>query len=281
MSQTDNIQNNSEEAEKPHCMVLRTEGLVKRYGKRTVVNDVSINVRQGEIVGLLGPNGAGKTTSFYMTTGLIVPNAGHIYLDDKDITDYPVYKRARNGIGYLPQEASVFRKLSVEDNIMAVLEMTTLTRAEQLKKLEELIGDFNLGKVRKNMGDQLSGGERRRTEIARCLAINPKFIMLDEPFAGVDPIAVEEIQHVVWRLKYRNIGILITDHNVQETLTITDRAYLLFEGRILFQGKPEELAENQVVKEKYLGSTFVLRKKDFQLIDEQKRKRDMERELKD
>ena len=281
MSQTDNIQHNSEEAEKPHCMVLRTEGLVKRYGKRTVVNDVSINVRQGEIVGLLGPNGAGKTTSFYMTTGLIVPNAGHIYLDDKDITDYPVYKRARNGIGYLPQEASVFRKLSVEDNIMAVLEMTTLTRAEQLQKLEELIGDFNLGKVRKNMGDQLSGGERRRTEIARCLAINPKFIMLDEPFAGVDPIAVEEIQHVVWRLKYRNIGILITDHNVQETLTITDRAYLLFEGRILFQGKPEELAENQVVKEKYLGSTFVLRKKDFQLIDEQKRKRDMERELKD
>lgn len=267
--------------EAPHCMVLRTEGLVKRYGKRTVVNDVSINVRQGEIVGLLGPNGAGKTTSFYMTTGLIVPNAGHIYLDDKDITDFPVYKRARNGIGYLPQEASVFRKLSVEDNIMAVLEMTKLTRQQQLDKLEELIADFNLGKVRKNLGDQLSGGERRRTEIARCLAIDPKFIMLDEPFAGVDPIAVEEIQHVVWRLKYRNIGILITDHNVQETLTITDRAYLLFEGRILFQGKPEELAENEVVREKYLGSTFVLRKKDFQLIDEQKRKRDQERELQD
>ena len=266
---------------KPHCMVLRTEGLVKRYGKRTVVNDVSINVRQGEIVGLLGPNGAGKTTSFYMTTGLIVPNDGHIYLDDKDITSFPVYKRARSGIGYLPQEASVFRKLSVEDNIMAVLEMTTLTRKQQLDKLEELIADFNLGKVRKNLGDQLSGGERRRTEIARCLAIDPKFIMLDEPFAGVDPIAVEEIQHVVWRLKYRNIGILITDHNVQETLTITDRAYLLFEGRILFQGKPEELAENEVVREKYLGSTFVLRKKDFQLIDEQKRKRDQDRELND
>ena len=267
--------------DRAHCMVLRTEGLVKCYGKRTVVNDVSINVRQGEIVGLLGPNGAGKTTSFYMTTGLIVPNGGHIYLDDKDITDFPVYKRARSGIGYLPQEASVFRKLSVEDNIMAVLEMTTLTRKQQLDKLEELIADFNLGKVRKNLGDQLSGGERRRTEIARCLAIDPKFIMLDEPFAGVDPIAVEEIQHVVWRLKYRNIGILITDHNVQETLTITDRAYLLFEGRILFQGKPEELAENEVVREKYLGSTFVLRKKDFQLIDEQKRKRDQDRELND
>ena len=266
---------------KPHCMVLRTEGLVKRYGKRTVVNDVSINVRQGEIVGLLGPNGAGKTTSFYMTTGLIVPNDGHIYLDDKDITSFPVYKRARSGIGYLPQEASVFRKLSVEDNIMSVLEMTKLTRKQQLEKLEELIADFNLGKVRKNLGDQLSGGERRRTEIARCLAIDPKFIMLDEPFAGVDPIAVEEIQHVVWRLKYRNIGILITDHNVQETLTITDRAYLLFEGRILFQGKPEELAENEVVREKYLGSTFVLRKKDFQLIDEQKRKREQDRELND
>lgn len=265
--------------EKPHCMVLRTEGLVKRYGKRTVVNDVSINVKQGEIVGLLGPNGAGKTTSFYMTTGLIVPNDGHIYLDDKDITDYPVYKRARAGIGYLPQEASVFRKLSVEDNIMAVLEMTPLTYQQQLEKLEALIADFNLGKVRKNMGDQLSGGERRRTEIARCLAIDPKFIMLDEPFAGVDPIAVEEIQHVVWRLKYRNIGILITDHNVQETLTITDRAYLLFEGRILFQGKPEELAQNRIVREKYLGSQFELKMKDFQLVDEQKRKRDREREL--
>ena len=287
MSETDNIKMQGQPAtepmaeDKPHCMVLRTEGLVKRYGKRTVVNDVSINVRQGEIVGLLGPNGAGKTTAFYMTTGLIVPNAGHIYLDDKDITDFPVYKRARHGIGYLPQEASVFRKLSVEDNIMAVLEMTKLSRKEQLEKLESLIADFNLGKVRKNKGDQLSGGERRRTEIARCLAIDPKFIMLDEPFAGVDPIAVEEIQHVVWRLKYRNIGILITDHNVQETLTITDRAYLLFEGRILFQGAPEELAENRIVREKYLGSTFELRKKDFQVVDESKRKRDMERALHD
>lgn len=244
--------------EKPHCMVLRTEGLVKRYGKRTVVNDVSINVKQGEIVGLLGPNGAGKTTSFYMTTGLIVPNDGHIYLDDKDITDYPVYKRARAGIGYLPQEASVFRKLSVEDNIMAVLEMTKLTHHEQLEKLEALIADFNLGKVRKNMGDQLSGGERRRTEIARCLAIDPKFIMLDEPFAGVDPIAVEEIQHVVWRLKYRNIGILITDHNVRDTLAIIDRGYLLFEGKILFSGKPEELASNPVVRKNYLTDNFQL-----------------------
>ena len=214
-------------------MMLRTEGLVKRYGKRTVVNDVSINVRQGEIVGLLGPNGAGKTTSFYMTTGLIIPNAGHIYLDDQEITKYPVYKRARAGVGYLPQEASVFRKLSVEDNIMAVLEMTGRPREYQLQKLESLIKELRLEKVRKNLGDRLSGGERRRTEIARCLAIDPKFIMLDEPFAGVDPIAVEDIQHIVWQLKYRNIGILITDHNVHETLSITDRAYLLFEGRIL------------------------------------------------
>jgi lipopolysaccharide export system ATP-binding protein len=257
-------------------MVLRTEGLVKRYGKRTVVNNVSINVRQGEIVGLLGPNGAGKTTSFYMTTGLIVPNAGHIYLDDKDITGYPVYKRARAGVGYLPQEASVFRKMSVEDNIMSVLEMTGKPHQYQLDKLESLINEFRLNKVRKNKGDQLSGGERRRTEIARCLAIEPKFIMLDEPFAGVDPIAVEDIQHIVWRLKYRNIGILITDHNVQETLTITDRAYLLFEGKILFQGKPEELAANKVVREKYLSNSFVLRKKDFQLIDEEKRAKEAE-----
>ncbi len=257
-------------------MVLRTEGLVKRYGKRTVVNDVSISVRQGEIVGLLGPNGAGKTTSFYMTTGLIVPNAGHIYLDDKEITDYPVYKRARAGIGYLPQEASVFRKMSVEDNIMSVLEMTKQTNQYRLQKLESLIREFRLEKVRKNKGDQLSGGERRRTEIARCLAIDPKFIMLDEPFAGVDPIAVEDIQHIVWQLKYRNIGILITDHNVQETLTITDRAYLLFEGKILFQGNPEELAENKIVREKYLSNSFVLRKKDFQLIDEEKKAREAE-----
>ena len=255
-------------------MMLRTEGLVKRYGKRTVVNDVSINVKQGEIVGLLGPNGAGKTTSFYMTTGLIVPNAGHIYLNEKDITNYPVYKRARAGIGYLPQEASVFRKMSVEDNILSVLEMTTLTRSQQREKLESLIGEFRLGKVRKNKGDQLSGGERRRTEIARCLAIDPKFIMLDEPFAGVDPIAVEDIQHIVWQLKYRNIGILITDHNVQETLTITDRAYLLFEGRILFQGSPEELAANKIVREKYLSNSFVLRKKDFQTLDEERRARE-------
>lgn len=246
-------------------MTLRAEGLVKRYGKRTVVNDVSINVRQGEIVGLLGPNGAGKTTSFYMTTGLIVPNGGHIYLDDLDITDYPVYKRARAGIGYLAQENSVFRKMSVEDNIMSVLEMTGLSHDEQINKLESLIKEFRLQKVRKNKGDQLSGGERRRTEIARCLAINPKFIMLDEPFAGVDPIAVGDIQKIVWELKYRNIGILITDHNVHETLSITDRAYLLFEGRILFQGNPEQLAANPIVREKYLGTDFVLRKKDFQM----------------
>lgn len=257
-------------------LVLRTEGLVKRYGKRTVVNDVSINVRQGEIVGLLGPNGAGKTTSFYMTTGLIVPNDGHIFLGDSDITDFPVYKRARAGIGYLPQEASVFRKMSVEDNIMSVLEMTPLSHKERVDKLESLISEFRLGKVRRNKGDQLSGGERRRTEIARCLAIDPKFIMLDEPFAGVDPIAVEDIQHIVWRLKYRNIGILITDHNVEDTLCITDRAYLLFEGRILFHGSPEELAANQVVREKYLTNSFVLREKDFQMIDEQRKAREKE-----
>ena len=246
-------------------IVLRAEGLVKRYGKRTVVNDVNFDVRQGEIVGLLGPNGAGKTTSFYMTTGLIVPNDGHIYLGDQEVTDFPVYKRARAGIGYLAQEASVFRKMSVEDNILSVLEMTGKPRKYQEQKLEELIKEFRLGKVRKNLGDQLSGGERRRTEIARCLAIEPKFIMLDEPFAGVDPIAVEDIQHIVWRLKYRNIGILITD-----------RAYLLFEGRILFKGKPEELAENPIVKEKYLGSNFVLQKKDFQLLDEEKRRKEAE-----
>lgn len=241
-------------------MVLRTEDLVKTYGKRTVANGVSIEVKQGEIVGLLGPNGAGKTTSFYMTTGLVVPNDGHVYLNDQEITDYPVYKRARAGIGYLPQEASVFRKMSVEDNIMSVLEMTKLSHAQQLDKLESLLQEFRLNKVRKNKGDQLSGGERRRTEIARCLAIDPKFIMLDEPFAGVDPIAVEDIQHIVWRLKYRNIGILITDHNVQETLSITDRAYLLFEGRILFHGTPEELAENPIVRKNYLSDNFVYRK---------------------
>ena len=239
---------------------LHTQGLVKRYGRRTVADHVSFNVKQGEIVGLLGPNGAGKTTSFYMTTGLIIPNEGHVYIDDKEITDFPVYKRARVGIGYLPQEASVFRKMSVEDNIMSVLEMTKLTHQQQLEKLESLIAEFRLQKVRKNMGDRLSGGERRRTEIARCLAIDPKFIMLDEPFAGVDPIAVEDIQHIVWRLKYRNIGILITDHNVQETLSITDRAYLLFEGRILFQGLPEELSENKIVRKNYLSDNFVYRK---------------------
>ncbi len=257
--------------EKPQHMELRTEGLVKRYGKRTVVNGVSFNVRQGEIVGLLGPNGAGKTTSFYMTTGLIVPNEGHVFINDKEITSYPVYKRARAGIGYLPQEASVFRKMSVEDNIMSVLEMTKLTHQQRLDKLESLIAEFRLNKVRKNKGDRLSGGERRRTEIARCLAIDPKFIMLDEPFAGVDPIAVEDIQHIVWRLKFRNIGILITDHNVHETLNITDRAYLLFEGKILFHGTPEVLAANKIVKEKYLGTDFKLEQKDFQKLDERKR----------
>ncbi len=247
-------------AAQPRKMVLRTEGLVKRYGKRTVANGVTINVKQGEIVGLLGPNGAGKTTSFYMTTGLIVPNEGHVYLNDEDITGYPVYKRARAGIGYLPQEASVFRKMSVEDNIMSVLEMTNLPHEKQIEQLENLIREFRLTKVRKNKGDQLSGGERRRTEIARCLAISPKFIMLDEPFAGVDPIAVEDIQHIVWRLKYRNIGILITDHNVQETLSITDRAYLLFEGRILFHGTSEELSANPVVRKNYLSENFVYRR---------------------
>lgn len=249
----------------PKRMVLRAEELVKKYGKRTVVNHVSFDVKQGEIVGLLGPNGAGKTTSFYMTTGLVVPNEGHIFLDDLDITKYPVYKRAKNGIGYLAQEASVFRKMSVEDNISSVLELTDTTKEYQRDKLESLIAEFRLQKVRKNLGDQLSGGERRRTEIARCLAINPKFIMLDEPFAGVDPIAVEDIQHIVWKLKDKNIGILITDHNALETLRLTDRAYLLFEGRILFQGTPDELANNQVVREKYLGTNFVLRRKEFQM----------------
>ena len=223
-------------------MVLRTENLVKKYGKRTVVSEVSFNVRQGEIVGLLGPNGAGKTTSFYMTTGLVVPNGGKIFLNDEEITKYPVYKRAHSGIAYLAQEASVFRKMTVEENIASILEMTGKPKSYQREKLESLISEFRLQKVRKNLGDRLSGGERRRTEIARCLAIDPKFIMLDEPFAGVDPIAVEDIQRIVWKLKYRNIGILITDHNVEETLCITDRAYLLFEGKILFEGTPEQLA---------------------------------------
>jgi len=244
-------------------MVLRTENLVKKYGRRTVVNHVSIDVKQGEIVGLLGPNGAGKTTTFYMTTGLITPNEGQIYLNDLNITKYPVYKRARCGIGYLAQEASVFRKLSVEDNIRAVLQMSSSDKVYQAEKLESLISEFRLQKVRKNLGDQLSGGERRRTEIARCLAINPKFIMLDEPFAGVDPIAVEDIQYIVYKLKEKNIGILITDHNAQETLRITDRAYLLFEGRILFQGTSEDLADNPTVREKYLGRDFVFIRKSF------------------
>ncbi|MCD8288200.1 MAG: LPS export ABC transporter ATP-binding protein [Porphyromonadaceae bacterium] len=244
-------------------MVLRTEGLVKKYGQRTVANHVSINVRQGEIVGLLGPNGAGKTTTFYMTTGLITPNEGRIFLNDLDITSFPVYRRAQYGIGYLAQEASVFRKLSVEDNLIAVLQMTGKDKEYQKEKLESLIAEFRLEKVRKNLGDRLSGGERRRTEIARCLAIDPKFIMLDEPFAGVDPIAVEDIQYIVYKLKEKNIGILITDHNAPETLSITDRAYLLFEGKILFQGTSEELASNPVVREKYLGRNFIFRRKQF------------------
>lgn len=237
--------------------MLRTDDLVKIYGKRTVVDHVSINVTKGEIVGLLGPNGAGKTTTFYMATGLIRPNAGRIFLNDTDITSYPVYRRAQCGIAYLPQDASVFRSLSVEDNIRAVLEMTGKPKEYQKAKLESLIDEFNLQKVRHNLGSRLSGGERRRTEIARCLAIDPKFIMLDEPFAGVDPIAVEDIQSVVVKLKEKNIGILITDHNPHATLSITDRAYLLFEGRILYQGTSRQLAENPVVREKYLGRDFV------------------------
>ena len=248
-------------------MNLRTEDLVKKYKSRTVVNHVSINVSQGEIVGLLGPNGAGKTTTFYMTVGLVVPNNGRIYLDDEDITREPIYKRAHRGISYLAQEESVFRKMSVEDNILSVLEMTKLTKEQQHEKLESLISEFGLEKVRTNPGDRLSGGERRRTEIARCLAIDPKFIMLDEPFAGVDPIAVQDIQSIVARLKRLNIGVLITDHNVNETLSITDRAYLLFEGKILFQGTAEELAANEIVREKYLGTDFELRRRTFAGID--------------
>ena len=252
------LDNNSQEKS-----ALRSEGLVKIYGKRTVVNDVSFNVSQGEIVGLLGPNGAGKTTSFYMTTGLVVPNAGHVYINDTEITSMAVYEHARHGVGYLPQEASVFRKMTVEDNILSVLQMTGKPKEYQMEKLESLIREFSLQKVRKNYGDRLSGGERRRTEIARCLAIEPKFIMLDEPFAGVDPIAVEDIQYIVYKLKEKNIGILITDHNAPETLSITDRAYLLFEGKILFQGTSEELAENPIVREKYLGRNFIFRRKKF------------------
>ncbi|MFN5704914.1 MAG: LPS export ABC transporter ATP-binding protein [bacterium] len=242
---------------------LRAEHLIKTYKKRTVVNDVSFHVKQGEIVGLLGPNGAGKTTSFYMIVGLIKPNQGKIFLNDEEITNEPMYKRAQKGIGYLAQEASVFRKLTVEENILAILQMTSLTKSEQKDKLEELIDEFSLHKVRTNRGDLLSGGERRRTEIARALAANPNFILLDEPFAGVDPIAVEEIQSIVSKLRNKNIGILITDHNVQETLSITDRAYLLFEGSILKSGSAEELAADEQVRRVYLGKNFVLRQKTF------------------
>jgi lipopolysaccharide export system ATP-binding protein len=240
-------------------MLLRSQNLVKTYKKRTVVDHVSIEVKQGEIVGLLGPNGAGKTTTFYMTVGLIRPNEGTIFLDDVDITSLPMYKRAQLGIGYLAQEASVFRKLSVEDNIKAVLEMSKLSADQQSQKVEELLDEFGLQKIRKNRGDLLSGGERRRTEIARALAVDPKFILLDEPFAGVDPIAVEDIQAIVSRLKQKNIGILITDHNVHETLNITDRAYLLYEGKILKAGTAEELANDEQVRRVYLGQNFELR----------------------
>jgi len=241
-------------------MKLRAENLVKKYRKRTVVNGVSVELNQGEIVGLLGPNGAGKTTSFYMIVGLIKPYEGKIFLDEKDITTKPMFERAKMGIGYLPQEASVFRKLSVEDNIMAVLEMRVKNKAEREQKLESLLSEFGLNHVRTNRGDLLSGGERRRTEIARALAVDPKFILLDEPFAGVDPIAVEDIQSIVSKLKKKNIGILITDHNVQETLSITDRAYLLFEGSILKSGTAEELAEDEQVRRVYLGKNFELKK---------------------
>ena len=242
-------------------MILKAEHLIKKYRQRTVVNDVSFEVAQGEIVGLLGPNGAGKTTSFYMIVGLIKPNDGHVFLDGEEITEDPMYRRAQKGIGYLAQEASVFRKLSVENNIMSVLEIHHPDREERKSKLEELLAEFSLNRVRKNRGDLLSGGERRRTEIARALAANPNFILLDEPFAGVDPIAVEEIQTIVSKLKSRNIGILITDHNVQETLSITDRAYLLTEGKIMLAGTPEEIAVNEMARKFYLGRNFELRRK--------------------
>jgi lipopolysaccharide export system ATP-binding protein len=241
-------------------MILRSENLVKKYKSRTVANNVSVEVAQGEIVGLLGPNGAGKTTSFYMIVGMVKPNSGKIFLDNKDITSEPMYRRAQLGIGYLPQEASVFRKLSIEDNLRAVLQMTKLTKAEQEKKVESLLDEFALHHVRKNLGDQLSGGERRRTEIARALATNPKFILLDEPFAGVDPIAVEDIQTVVRKLKDKNIGILITDHNVHETLSITDRTYLLYAGQVIKSGSAEDLANDEMVRKVYLGQNFELRK---------------------
>lgn len=245
-------------------MELKAKDLVKIYGNRKVVKGVSINVKQGEIVGLLGPNGAGKTTTFYMVVGFVKPNEGAVYLDDEEITLLPMYKRARKGVGYLPQEPSVFRKLSVEDNIKAILEMMPLTKAEQNERLESLIDEFGLHKVRKNKGDALSGGERRRTEIARALASNPNFILLDEPFAGIDPIAVEDIQYIVAKLKEKNIGILITDHNVQETLSITDRAYLMVEGNILKSGTSEELASDELVRKVYLGKNFELRKKSIE-----------------
>ncbi|MES2514009.1 MAG: LPS export ABC transporter ATP-binding protein [Bacteroidota bacterium] len=241
-------------------MILRSENLVKKYKSRTVANNVSVQVQQGEIVGLLGPNGAGKTTSFYMIVGMVKPNSGKIFLDDKDITAEPMYKRAQLGVGYLPQEASVFRKLSIEDNLRAVLQMTKKTKAEQEHKVESLLDEFALHHVRKNLGDQLSGGERRRTEIARALATDPKFILLDEPFAGVDPIAVEDIQSVVRTLKNKNIGILITDHNVHETLNITDRTYLLYAGEVIKSGSAEDLANDEMVRRVYLGANFELRK---------------------
>ena len=241
-------------------MILRSENLVKKYKSRTVANNVSVQVQQGEIVGLLGPNGAGKTTSFYMIVGMVKPNSGKIFLDDRDITSEPMYKRAQLGVGYLPQEASVFRKLSIEDNLRAVLQMTKKTKAEQEHKVESLLDEFALHHVRKNLGDQLSGGERRRTEIARALATDPKFILLDEPFAGVDPIAVEDIQSVVRKLKDKNIGILITDHNVHETLSITDRTYLLYAGEVIKSGSAEDLANDEMVRRVYLGANFELRK---------------------
>ena len=244
-------------------MLLKSNALVKQYGAKRVVNEVTVSVNTGEIVGLLGPNGAGKTTTFYMFVGLVQPDQGDIFLEDEVITHLPMYKRARKGLGYLPQEASVFRDLSVEDNIKAILEMTKLSAKDQKDKLEQLIDEFSLGRVRKNMGKVLSGGERRRTEIARALATDPHFILLDEPFAGVDPIAVEDIQSIIYKLKSKNIGILITDHNVQETLSITDRAYLLFEGKLLKQGTAEELAEDEMVRNVYLGQNFELRRKTF------------------
>jgi lipopolysaccharide export system ATP-binding protein len=242
-------------------MILKAQNLMKSYSGKKVVKDISLTVNQGEIVGLLGPNGAGKTTSFYMIVGLIKPNGGNIFLDDQEITSFPMYKRAQSGIGYLAQEASVFRKLSVEDNILSVLQLTKLSKKQQLEKMESLIDEFGLKHIRKNRGDLLSGGERRRTEIARALATDPSFILLDEPFAGVDPVAVEDIQRIISKLTKKNIGILITDHNVQETLAITDRTYLMFEGNILKDGKPEELAEDEMVRKVYLGQNFELRKK--------------------